>query len=64
MSMQSICSTNKEVIYVVKRNISWKVVVSFACRNMLYFTIYGCLVTFLYHNSGHRGISLGIFVLL
>jgi putative membrane protein len=44
----------------VKRNISWKVVLSFAWRNVLFFAIYGFLVAFIHHNLSHKGINIAI----
>lgn len=41
----------------VKRNISFGIIWKFAWKNLLIFTIYGCIVTWLFHFLEHKGIN-------
>lgn len=44
----------------VKRNISLGIIWKFAWKNLLFFIIYGCVVTWLFHYLEHKGINASI----
>lgn len=44
----------------VYRKIHWKIILSFAWKNVLFFLIYGSVVVYLFHHFNHHGIHLGI----
>jgi putative membrane protein len=44
----------------VFRNISWRVVLSFAWKNVLFFLLYGTLVVYVFHYFDHKGVDIGI----
>ncbi len=44
----------------VYRKIHWKIIVSFAWKNLLFFMIYGSAIVFTYHYLEHLDINIGI----
>lgn len=44
----------------VKRNISWKIILRFGWKNVLFFTLYGALVVFAYHWIDHMDTDINI----
>lgn len=44
----------------VKRNISWKIIIAFAWKNLLFFLIYGSLIVFAYHELEHLDPKINI----
>jgi len=44
----------------IYRNISWKIIFSFAWKALIIFGIYGSLVVYFYHHFEHHGIDIEI----
>ncbi|WP_235298010.1 bestrophin family protein [Portibacter marinus] len=44
----------------VKRDISWKIIWSFAWKRVVFFIIYGIVVVYAYHFFEHQGVNVGI----
>lgn len=44
----------------VYRNINWKIILSFAWKNVLFFLIYGSIVVYIYHHLEHHDINIAI----
>ncbi|MEM9992290.1 MAG: bestrophin family ion channel, partial [Bacteroidota bacterium] len=44
----------------VKRNISWGIIMRFAWKNLIFFTLWASLITYLNHNLEHQEASIAI----
>lgn len=44
----------------IYRNIHWKIILSFAWKNLLFFLIYGSIIVYAYHHLEHHDINMGI----
>lgn len=44
----------------VYRNINWKIILSFAWKNVLFFTFYASVVVYIYHYMEHHDVNIAI----
>jgi len=42
----------------IYRNIKWSIILRFAWKNLIFFSIYGCLVVWLYHWADHKDLNI------